>query len=178
MIGSFSLLEATLKVLAASGEGVGERTAVLGPRRTTGAFLADPESLLRWCRTNERLVVKEELRDARVYAGFERLSRVRGVEPRYAEMRNVVDELWLIGENDYTPRLRGVRAYHVEAGPLLREWFLLVTASRYRSLLVARDIDGFDCDRPLAARRFEGVKTFRRDVIDSVEEMLRDLLTA
>lgn len=173
---SFSVMEATKKSLAASGESAARRIDLHADEDTTGAFSADAHALLHWCRINERLVIDQALSDARVYAGFERLSRLSPVEARYGRMADVASEVWVIGENDRTPRLRRARTAFVTEGPLLREWFLLISSSRYNCLITARDLDGFETGRPVTDRRFEGLKTFSRATVRAVEEALREAL--
>lgn len=174
----FSVLETTKKALAASGESAARRIDLHADDETTGSFAADAHALLHWCRINERLVIDQALGDARVYAGFERLSRLRPVEARYGRMADVASEVWVIGENDRTLRLRRASTAFVKEGPLLREWFLLISSSRYNCLITARDLDGFETDRPVTERRFEGLKAFSRATVQTVEEALREALRA
>lgn len=134
--------------------------------------------LLHWCWVNESIVVDQGLRDARVWAGFERLSRVRGVAARYRRLVEVAASVRIVGQPDARVKVPGARIVPVERGPLLREWFLVIHAGGYKGLLAARDLDGFDTARPVQARSFEGVVTYAPAVVTETLELLEERLEA
>lgn len=137
--------------------------------RVTGSAVA----LLAWCRATERVVIEKELREARVFAGFERFSR--GLRrPTFREDRLARLLLDVVGEADAPLAFHTTRTVPIERGPLMREWFLLVDSNRYRGLLAARDLDGFGSGRSPRERRFEGVITHRGPVVRGVADALEE----
>jgi len=125
-----------------------------------GAFSADLAGVRWWCRVNENHVIDGDLRDARVLAGFQLLSRVADVAPRYRQVLDVAAELALygVGDRSWHPVLPGVREVALPRIDLASEWFLVVDSPAYRSLLVAVEVeDG----------RFEGVTSHDGAVIEA-----------
>ncbi|MCA9503872.1 MAG: hypothetical protein H6748_01165 [Spirochaetaceae bacterium] len=138
--------------------------------RVTGSAVA----LLAWCRATERVVIEKELREARVFAGFERFSRAAFVARRFAKIASLGCSLDVVGEADAPLAFHTTRTVPIERGPLMREWFLLVDSNRYRGLLAARDLDGFGSGRSPRERRFEGVITHRGPVVRGVADALEE----
>ena len=64
---------------------LGRTDAELDPAQA-GSFDASVRAMQYWCRLNENLVLDRHARGARVYAGFERLSRVAPVARRYKRL--------------------------------------------------------------------------------------------
>jgi DICT domain-containing protein len=135
-------------------------------------FVASVTALHRWCRWNERLVTRERLSDARVYAGFQRLSRVRPVLERYRALSAVVSELVVFGEPDDALALSGANVVTTKPGPLTHEWFLVVESRRYCAVLAGIDLDGFDARIPHAERRFSAVSTHHGGVARACADAL------
>jgi len=172
----FSLYEAVLKEVA----DVGEFVHVLDPgelpeshlRDHTASFTTTVSSMRVWSRVNEQVVLEQQLDDAILFAGFQRMSHVQGVHRRYEELSSVASELWILGKEDRRPDVPQAHLVGVGPGPLQREWFLVVLSSRYQCLIAARDLDGLERGKP-NDRRFAGLKTFRRSVVESAVEALR-----
>jgi len=128
-----------------------------------------------WCRRNEKLVADRRLEGVEVFAGFERLSRIKGVVPRFVRIAKAASALRLFGEDDFDPGIVEAQTVDVSGSPLAREWFLLVHAPRFKTLLCARDLDGFDTGTPTRDRRFEGMKTHHPRLIETIREQLQEL---
>jgi len=131
-------------------------------------FQGRVRSMHDWCRRNETLVLREGMSDATVYAGFQRLSRVRPVRARYDALAQTVRSLHLLGIEDEVVRIQRAHVVPLVAGNLAREWFLLIDAPHYKALLVARDLDGFDGAVPLRDRRFVGFSTHHPELVRSL----------
>lgn len=131
-----------------------------------GTFDASVRAMQYWCRLNESLVLERRYDRARVYAGFERISRVRPVVGRYRRLARQVQQLTLFAELD-APVPIAVTAIDVAGTPLAREWFLVIDAPAYSALLVARDQHGFGPTGPLTGRRFVGVSTHDADLVQA-----------
>lgn len=140
------------------------------------SFSATELAMRAWCRRNERLVSDRRVEGVEVYAGFERLSRVRGVRPRYVKIAAASSSLTLFGENDWDPAISGARLVHLTRGPLTREWFLLIHCRDYKALLCARDIEGLDNGKPTHLRRFEGIKTVNPQLVEAARRELLDVI--
>lgn len=147
------------------------------PPGSDQTFTAGVRSMLHWCRVNEGIALERYGSDARVYAGFERLSRLRPVLPRYRALGERVQRLVLFGQDDYVPPICATTV-DVADGPMAREWFLLVSAPNYKALLVARDRHGFGPNGPLKNRRFEGITTHDEPLINAAAEQLERLCQA
>jgi len=169
-VANFSALKAAADAFRATGDAAARlpRLALdAGELRLDSTRItADAAHLLHWCRATERIVLDPAVESPRVYAGFERLSRMRGVLPRYERLVRRGAEVWLFGEGDWKPPLAVDGIVEVREGPLLREWFLLVLSKRYCGLLAAAERDGSDSSRRLQERRFEGLVSHRRPVVE------------
>lgn len=129
-------------------------------------FTASVRGMLHWCQLNERLVVQHHADDARVFAGFERFSRMRRVLSRYRDLSGVVRSLAIFGCADAALPLNAIKVGISERHPLAREWFLVVNAPKYKALISARDLDGFGPSGPLAHRRFLGVALHDPELVE------------
>ncbi|MET0388035.1 MAG: DICT sensory domain-containing protein [Polyangiales bacterium] len=133
---------------------LGEAAAI--EPRSNAQFSTGVRAMLHWCRVNEQLTLERHARDARVFAGFERMSRVRPVLKRYRRLAVAAQRLVVFGEHDDRLPLP-CELVDVAGSPLAREWFLVIDAPAYKALLAARDLDGFGPTGPLVGRRFAGV---------------------
>jgi DICT domain-containing protein len=134
------------------------------------SFRAHTRGLARFCRISEQILVDRKLRDARVLAGFQCLSRVRPVRARYEQMARTATELVVFGLPDERPQ--GLTLVPLASDDALtREWFLVVRSTAYQCLLVARDLDGFSFAR-LHERRFEGIATYKSVLIEAAARWL------
>jgi DICT domain-containing protein len=129
-----------------------------------GEFTAGVRAMLHWCRVNELLTLERHASEAQVFAGFEKLSRVRPVLSRYRRLAESTRRLVIFGTHDETLPL-DAQLVDVGEHPLSREWFLLIDAPHYKALLAARDLTGFGPSGPLAHRRFLGIALHDSDVV-------------
>lgn len=145
----------------------------LTPARA-GAFDASVRAMQYWCRLNEQLVLERHAEGARLFVGFERLSRLKPVARRYAHLASRVAALTLFAEPD-APVPFEAPTIDVTGGALAREWFLVVDAPAYKTLLVARDQHGFGPTGPLVGRRFVGMSTHDAELVTAAAAALERL---
>lgn len=170
----FSVLDETLlllkrhdQVVEAPAQGrVG--VSVGATTRITGR----PSALLHWCKATENAVIGRRMADARVFAGFEAFSRTRFAADRYRRLGSVSEGLYVVGAPDAPLEFPVTASVAIESGPLLREWFLLVTSGAYQGLLTARDLDGLAGNTSPRDRRFEGVITHHAQTIRALSDRL------
>ena len=175
---NFSLFETVIT----AGKHLGIALRSLGERDLGGdevragntTFLTGLSGMRTWCRENERVVIDRDLRDARIFVGFQRMSRVRGVLRRYQKVCATAGELWVFAQEDWRPTLPHARLVAIDDVDLCREWFLLIDSRRHRALLAAREIDGPDRGRSQGERRFEGVSTFHPKLVHAAGEAIED----
>lgn len=169
-----SVLERSIALLKSNEQIMGRvstdpRNATLG---ATTRIIGWPPSLLHWCHMCESVVVRQNLRSARVFAGFERFSRTRFVRDRYSEIGRICQSLTVVGLPDEPLAFPTTATIEVASGPLLREWFLLIESPNYCGLLAARDLDGLDTAISPRDRRFEGVITHHPKTIRALADEL------
>lgn len=128
-------------------------------------------AMLHWCSIVERLTRDKHARGARIYAGFERLSRVRPVLRRYRQLADVTERLVVFGERD-EPIDLNAELVDVTGSPLCREWFLVIHTADYGALLAAKDLTGFGPTGPLPGRRFAAVTAHDRVFIERAAHRL------
>ena len=122
-------------------------------------------------------------RAGRVYAGFEKLSRMEPVAERYLRIADLSERVYVFGEADWQPpRHPNMRSVVISSGsPLNQEWFVIADSPSLRVALVARDEDGFQTP-VLDERRFHAFKTsdpaFVARLSDAAEDLIDDLLAA
>jgi DICT domain-containing protein len=99
-------------------------------------------------------------REGRVYAGFERLSRMEYVADRFLRISDVSERVYIFGVPDWKPPRHpnmGVVKLRPDAR-LAREWMVIARSPKYNAALVALDEDGFDTP-VLDARNFRAFKS-------------------
>ncbi len=122
-------------------------------------------------------------RAGRVYASFEKLSRMRPVADRYLRIADLSERVYVFGEADWQPpRHPNLRAVAVSSdSPLKREWFVIADSPTLRVALIAKDRDGFQAP-VLEERRFQALKTsnpaFVAQLSDAAENLIDNLPTA
>ena len=122
-------------------------------------------------------------RAGRVYAAFEKLSRMKPVADRYLRIADLSERVYVFGEPDWQPpRHPNLRAVAVEPrSPLKHEWFVIADSPALRVALVAKDNDGFQAP-VLEERRFQALKTsnpaFVARLSDAAENLIDKLLAA
>ncbi|HEX8557702.1 MAG TPA: DICT sensory domain-containing protein [Pyrinomonadaceae bacterium] len=152
---------------AAAADGAGED---LGPvahvslrdfnERATFRFRARVPALEYISLLIENAILLRTHRGGRLYAGFERLSRMEPVVDRYMRIADVSERVYVFGEPDWSPpRHPNMRVVGVSASArLAREWFVIAESPALSVALVGFDEDGFT--RPnLDERTFAALKT-------------------
>ena len=148
----------------------GEKTEDLGPvayvsrrdfdERPTITFRARVPALEYLSLLIENALLLRTHRGGRVYAGFEKLSRMEGVVDRYMRIADVSERVHVFGEADWEPpRHPNMRVVRLPEGvTLAREWFVVADSPALRCALVGRDEDGFSVP-VLEERHFSALKT-------------------
>jgi len=179
---NFSLFETVLKIAKDLGHelrSLGESNLEDGEASAgSTTFLTRLPGMRNWCRAAESTVIQDDLRDARVFAGFQRMSRVRGVLRRYQKICERAGEVWVFAQEDWRPTLPHARLVAIDDVELCREWFLLVESRRYMALLSGREIEGTDRNRARADRRFEAVSTFHPELVLTARESIEDWIAS
>ena len=156
----FSMLD---QALAAAGGGVEDLGTVAHvsrrdfEERATFRFRAQVPSLEYLSLLIENAVLLRTHRGGRLYAGFERLSRMEGVVDRYMRIADVSERVYVFGEPDWKPpRHPNMRVVELSgAARLAREWFVVAESPALSVALVGLDEEG-----PAAARAVPEERTF------------------
>jgi len=108
----------------------------------------------------ENAILLRTHRGGRLYAGFERLSRMEPVVDRYMRIADISERVYVFGEPDWKPpRHPNMRVIHLgDSSRLAREWFVVADSPALRVALVGYDEEGFT--RPdLEERTYRALKT-------------------
>ena len=107
--------------------------------RATFRFRASAPALEYISLMIENAVLLRTHRGGRLYAGFERLSRMEPVVDRYMRIADVSERVYVFGEPDWSPpRHPNMRVIGVGAqARLAREWFVVADSPALRVALVA-----------------------------------------
>lgn len=180
---NFSIYEHALKVARASGaEDLGDVGSV--SRREfdvpgTFVFRAQVPCLEYVSLLIENAVLLHTNRAGRIYAGFEKLSRMEAVADRYMRMADLSERVYVFGEMDWKPprhpNMKLIAVAH--DSKLSSEWFIIVDSPTLRVALVAHDEDGFDTPQ-LEARWFHAIKTNDPLLIDPLAVAAEKLVDA
>ena len=115
----------------------------------------------------ENAVLLRTHRGGRLYAGFEKLSRMEPVVDRYMRISDVSERVYVFGEPDWKPpRHPNMRVIELNGvARLAREWFVVADSPALRVALVGFDEEGFGA-RPVAEERlFSAFKTHDPEVV-------------
>jgi DICT domain-containing protein len=152
--------------------------------RATFRFRAQVPALEYLSLLIENAVLLRTHRGGRLYAGFERLSRMEPVVDRYMRIADVSERVYVIGEPDWKPpRHPNMRVIELEGSPrLAREWFVVADSPALRVALVGFDEEGFDARAVLEERTFSALKTHDPSVVrrlaSAAESLIDDSFTA
>lgn len=93
----------------------------------------------------ENLLMLRTARGGRVYAGFERMSRMEPITDRYLRIADLSERVYVFGEPDWQPpRHPNMQPVPVATGTsLAREWFVVVDAPKLHVALIAIDESGW-----------------------------------
>lgn len=125
----------------------------------------------------ENAILLRTNRTGRIYAGFEKLSRMKSVIDRYLRIADVSERVYAFGEADWKPpRHPNMKLIALEEDfKLAREWFVIAESSTLHVALVARDEDGFDAPA-LEARRFSAFKSSNPAIVAQLAATAEDLI--
>ena len=118
-------------------------------------------------------------RGGRVYAGFEKLSRMEGVVDRYMRIADVSERVYIFGEPDWKPpRHPNMGVVELKSDTrLAREWFIIADSPTMHVALVGVDEDGLGAPA-LEARTFRAFKTSDTKLVDKLAEAAEGLIDA
>jgi DICT domain-containing protein len=178
------------QALAFAGEAVEDLgTVALVSRRdfderATLRFRAQVPALEYISLLIENAVLLRTHRGGRLYAGFERLSRMEPVVDRYMRIADVSERVYVFGEPDWQPpRHPNMRVIGLGGAPrLAREWFVVADSPALRVALVGLGEEGFD-SRPVPEERtFSALQTHDPSVVRrlaaAAESLIDDSLGA
>jgi DICT domain-containing protein len=156
----FSMFEQALASAGESVEDVGTVTHVSRrdfEERGTFRFRAQVPALEYLSLLIENAVLLRTHRGGRLYAGFERLSRMEGVVDRYMRIADISERVYVFGEPDWRPpRHPNMRVIEINgAARLAREWFVVADSPALSVALV-----GFDEEGPAAAPAVPEERTY------------------
>jgi DICT domain-containing protein len=116
-------------------------------------------------------------REGRVYAGFEKLSRMEYVADRFLRISDVSERVYIFGVSDWKPpRHPNMGVVKLKPGTkLAREWFVIAHSNKYNAALVALDEDGFDAP-VLDERNFRSFKSTDPAIVARLAAAAEDLI--
>ena len=128
--------------------------------RATFTFRACAPTLEYVSLLIENAILLRTHRGGRLYAGFERLSRMEPVVDRYMRIADVSERVYVFGEPDWKPpRHPNMRVIHLGGSSrLAREWFVVADSPTLRVAFAAYDEEGFTRPDP-DERTFRALKT-------------------
>ena len=150
--------------------------------RATFRFRAQVPALEYLCLLIENAVLLRTHRGGRLYAGFEKLSRMEPVVDRYMRIADVSERVYVFGESDWRPpRHPNMRVIGLDGSPrLAREWFVVADSPALCVALVGFDEEGLDAravheERVLSALKTHDPKIVRR-LASAAESLIDDSL--
>lgn len=179
---SFSMYERALKAVGEQAEELGTITHVSRKdfcERDSFRFRASAPVLEYVSLLIENALLLRTHRGGRVYAGFERLSRMEGVADCFLRIADVSERLYVFGLTDWKPpRHPNVRVIGLDEGsPLSRELFVVADSPALHAALVARSESGPAADDE---RTYYAVKTHDakavRELAGATEEFVDRLV--
>jgi DICT domain-containing protein len=179
---TFSLFEEALKLAQSSeGEDLTEVTYISRRdfnERETFTFETIAPCLEYVSLLIENAVLLRTHRAGRVYAGFERLSRMEGIVGRYLRIADVSERVYVFGEMDWKPP----RHPHMRVIPLshdarlAREWFVIANSPALRVAFVALDKDIEIEQASFEARKFRALKTSDPQIVERLSSIVEELI--
>lgn len=159
----FSMYDSALKAAGASVEDLGTVPHISRrdfDERPTFRFRARVPCLEYISLLIENALLLRTHRAGRLYAGFQKLSRMEGVVDRYMRIADISERVYVFGEPDWCPpRHPNMRVIKLPAGTrLAQEWFVIADSPTLRCALLGVDEDGFSTP-VLEERTFQALKT-------------------
>lgn len=135
--------------------------------RATLRFRAQVPALEYLSLLIENAVLLRTHRGGRLYAGFERLSRMEPVVDRYMRIADVSERVYVFGEPDWRPpRHPNMRVIEINAAArLAREWFVVADSPALRVALVGLDEQGLGAHPVPEERTLSAFKTHDPEVV-------------
>ncbi|HVF57236.1 MAG TPA: DICT sensory domain-containing protein [Pyrinomonadaceae bacterium] len=176
----FSMYEHALKAAGAAAEDLGAVQHVSRrdyDERQTFSFRARVPVLEYISLLIENGLLLRTHRGGRLYAGFQKLSRMEPVVDRYMRIADVSERVYIFGEPDWKPpRHPNMRVVELRSGvKLAREWFVVADSPTMHVALVAVDEEGFDVP-VLEARSFRSFKSSDTKLVDCLAEAAEGLI--
>jgi hypothetical protein len=151
--------------------------------RATFRFRARVPCLEYFSLLIENALLLRTHRGGRVYAGFQRLSRMEPVVDRYMRIADVSERVYVFGEPDWKPpRHPNLRAVKLGGGlRLTREWFVVADSPSLGVALLGVDEDDLSVPVP-EDHTFSALKTHDPALVhrlaSAAENLADDLLRA
>jgi DICT domain-containing protein len=176
----FSVYEQALEAAGQTAENLGAVSHISRrdyDERATFFFRAQVPTLEYISLLIENGLLLRTHRGGRVYAGFEKLSRMEGVVDRYMRIADVSERVYIFGECDWKPpRHPNMRIVELKGDiKLAREWFVIADSPTMHVALVAVDEDGFDVP-VLEARNFRSFKSSDTKLVDRLALAVESLI--
>lgn len=174
------MFEHALKVAGNSVEDLGDTSHISRrdfDERATFRFRAQVPSMEYLSLLIENGLLLRAHRGGRVYAGFERLSRMEPVVDRYMRIADLSERVFVFGEHDWTPpRHPNMKIVKPSRElKLIREWFVIADSPTMQVALVGVDED--ERDTPIfEARRFRALKTSFPDYVKQLAAAAEQLI--
>ena len=177
----FSLFEQALKLAQATQlEDLG-RVAYVSRRmfdeRPTFRFHAQVPTLEYISLLIENALLLRANRTGRIYAGFEKLSRMEAVIDRYLRIADLSERVYVFGEADWKPpRHPNMKLITCPSTyRLANEWFVIANSSTLSVALVAVDEDGADVP-VLEERNFRAFKSSDPTLVAGLAAVTEELM--
>lgn len=140
---NFSMLEEAIRIAQSSKpEDLGQVTYISRrdfDERETFTFRSATPCIEYVSLMIENAVLLRTNRAGKVYAGFEKLSRMEGIVDRYLRIADVSERVYVFGESDWQPprhpNMRVIRL--ARDARLAHEWFIIASSSSLRVALIA-----------------------------------------
>ncbi len=146
--------------------------------RATFRFRAQVPALEYLCLLIENAVLLRTHRGGRLYAGFERLSRMEPVVDRYMRIADVSERVYVFGEPDWKPpRHPNMRVIELpDATRLAREWFVVADSPALSVALVGLDEEGLTSTPSPDERTISALKTHDPAVVRGLASAAESLI--
>jgi DICT domain-containing protein len=180
---TFSLFEEALKMTGASApaEDLTQVTYISRrdfDERETFSFVASEPCLEYVSLMIENAVLLRTHRAGRVYAGFERLSRMEAVISRYLRIADVSERVYVFGEPDWKPprhpNMRVIALPHDSR--IGREWFVIANSPVLKVALAAVALNLSGDASANETRNFRALKTSNPVIIDRLAAITEELI--
>jgi DICT domain-containing protein len=181
-VNTFSLFEEALKIAQSSNrEDLTEVTYISRrdfDERETFTFETSAPCLEYVSLLIENAVLLRTHRAGRVYAGFEKLSRMECIVDRYLRIADVSERVYVFGEADWKPpRHPNMRVISLPRDSRLkREWFVIASSPVLRVALVAVDKEGAGGQVKFEERKFRALKTSNPEVVARLTMIAEELI--